>query len=320
MIKLIAYKLAQSIVSLLIVTMLTFALLAAAGGDALSTMRDESHVSERALQEMRRIYELDRPLPVRYVSWLSQVLRGNLGESFYYNVPVFDLIIPRLLNTVVLAFLALFIAGLIALTLGTIAAARAGSWIDRLCELIILISASTPRIVLALVALALFARASLFAPGSQSSGNTSIAQLLIGACVISVPLIAIFLAQVREGVGAALQQDFVMLARAKGLSERDVVLRHALRSSLNPLITIAGYSIGGVMSGSVIVEAVLGLSGLGTLSINAVRSRDVPLLLGVVMITAIAVFAGNIIADVLMRVNDPRMRDDSGDSLQNRSV
>jgi peptide/nickel transport system permease protein len=297
--------------------MLTFALLAAAGGDALSAMRDDSRVSERALQELQRTYELDRPLAVRYISWLTKVFSGDLGESFYYHVPVLDLIIPRLLNTALLAFLALFIAWGTALTLGTLAARRSGSWIDRLCEFVILISASTPRLVLALIALALMARASLFAPGSESSTGAYIAQLLIGGFTISVPFIALFLVQVREGVGAALQEDFVKLARAKGLSERDVLIRHALRYSLNPLITIAGYSLGGVMSGSVIVESVLGLSGLGSMSINAVRSRDVPLLLGVVMITALMVFVGNIIADVLMYLNDPRMRATSMETVEN---
>lgn len=318
MLKFIVYKIAQSIVSLLIVTLLTFALLAAAGGDVLATMSGDSRVSERALQEMRRTYELDRPLPIRYVRWLTRVVSGDMGESFYYHAPVVDLIIPRLFNTTLLGFLALFIAWTIALTLGTIAASRAGSWIDRLCELVILISASTPRLVLALIALALFARASLFAPGSHSSTGPSIVQLFIGAFTISVPFIALFLAQVREGVGAALQEDFVKLARAKGLGERDVVIRHALRSTLNPLITIGGYSLGAVMSGSVIVEAVLGLSGLGSMSVNAVQSRDVPLLLGVVLITAIAVFVGNIIADVLMYINDPRLRTASIEQTQSR--
>jgi peptide/nickel transport system permease protein len=126
--------------------------------------------------------------------------------------------------------------------------------------------------------------------------------------VLAVPLIALFMAQVRENVRQALGEDFVLVARAKGLSERDIVLRHALRAALNPLITIFGYSLGGVMSGSVIVEAILGWPGLGSLSVVAVRSRDVPLLLGIVMITAMAVFMGNLLADILLYLNDPRMR------------
>jgi peptide/nickel transport system permease protein len=106
----------------------------------------------------------------------------------------------------------------------------------------------------------------------------------------------------------ALAQDFVQVARAKGLPERTVIMRHALRDALNPLITLFGYAFGSVVSGSVIVETVLGWPGLGALSVNAVRYRDVPLLMGVVMITATAVLAGNLLADILLRLNDPRLR------------
>jgi len=307
--KLICYKLAQSLLSLLIITALTFTLLATAGGDALSTLSADPLVSERALQGMRKAYGLDRPLYDRYVSWLTFAVSGDLGESFYYRTPVLDLLIPRLLNTALLAFLALLISWMVALALGTVAATRSGSWIDRLSEFVILITASTPRLIVALVALALFARFALLAPGSQPSAFASITQFMTAACAISFPLIALFLAQVREGVGAALKEDFITMARAKGLGEREVVLRHALRSALGPLITILGYSLGAVMSGSVIVEAVLGIRGIGTLSVNAVRSRDVPLLLGVVIITSFAVLAGNAIADVLRYLNDPRMRE-----------
>lgn len=311
MLKLIAYKLAQSLVSLLIVTALTFTLLAAAGGDALSALGNDPLISERTLERMRKTYELDRPLAARYVGWLTNALGGDLGESFYYRSPVLDLIVSRAINTALLALLALVIAWSVALTLGTMAAARAGSWIDRLSDAVILITASTPRLVVALVSLAFLARYSLLSTVSQPSAARSASQFLVAAFAISFPLIALFLAQVRAGVGAALKEDFVTLARAKGLRERDILLRHALRAALSPLITILGYSLGGVMSGSIIVEAVLGLQGLGSLSVNAVRSRDVPLLLGVVIITSLAVFVGNLIADALRYLNDPRMRDSS---------
>jgi len=135
---------------------------------------------------------------------------------------------------------------------------------------------------------------------------------------LSVPLIALFLAQVREGLSHALSQDFVQVARAKGLTERAVIMRHALRDALNPLITLFGYAFGSVVSGSVIVETVLGWSGLGSLSVTAVKTRDVPLLMGVVMITATAVLTGNLIADILLRLNDPRLRRDDR-SMRTRS-
>jgi peptide/nickel transport system permease protein len=318
--KLIAYRLMQTIVTLLIVTMLTFALLAAAGGDAVNSLGDDRLASEATIQQMRQIYELDQPLPVRYWGWLSNTARGNLGESFFYHAPVSSLLLPRLWNTAILAFLALLIAWAVALTLGTVAARRRNSWADKLCEVLILLSASTPRIVLALVVLALASEMSWLSVGNSSavSGNSSLAdnsasfmRVLLPAFVLAVPLIALFLAQVREGVREALNEDFVLVARAKGLRERDILIRHALRAALNPLITIFGYSLGAVMSGSVIVETILGWQGLGHLSVVAVRSRDVPLLLGIVLITATAVFMGNLTSDILLHLNDPRLRQES---------
>ncbi len=329
MLKLITYRIAQTIVTLLIVTMLTFALLAAAGGDALNTLSDDPLASEATIQQMRHIYELDQPLPVRYWRWLKNTARGNMGESFSYHAPVSSLLLPRLLNTAIIAFLALLMAWGVALSLGMLAARRPGSWADKLCELLILLSASTPRIVLALVMLALASSTTWLILGGTSSndnrlnlasGSAYLLRALIPAFVLAVPLVALFMAQVREGVREALREDFVLVARAKGLTERDILIRHALRAALNPLITIFGYSLGGVMSGSVIVETILGWQGLGALSVVAVRSRDVPLLLGIVIITSLAVFIGNLIADILLHLNDPRLRQATAVSQINQSV
>jgi peptide/nickel transport system permease protein len=306
----------QGIIVLFVVSMLTFVLLAAAGGDALTTLRNDPLVSDKSLEEQRRIYGLDQSLAVRYTRWLGGIARGEMGESFSFRAPVWTILWPRLLNTLSLAAVALLLAWMIALPLGSLAARRPRSWIDKLCGTVIMLASSTPRIVLALVALAFAARTSLFSVGAGAGRGTigSLLNILLPAFVLSVPLIALFLAQVREGLGAALREEFVQVARAKGLSERVVTLRHALRAALNPLITIFGYSIGGLVSGSVIVETVLGWPGLGLLSVLAVRSRDVPLLMGVVLITSIAVLVGNLVADILLRFNDPRLREDASTS------
>jgi peptide/nickel transport system permease protein len=291
--------------------MLTFALLAAAGGDALTALRNDPLVTERTIEEQRHIYGLDQPLAIRYTRWLAGLVRGEMGESFSFRAPVWTILRPRLLNTLSLAATALLIAWAFALTLGSLAARRPRSWIDKLCDVLILLASSTPRIVLALAALAFAASTSLFSIGSGATSSAgSLLNILLPATVLSVPLIALFLAQVRDGLTHALHEEFVQVARAKGLSERVVTLRHALRAALNPLITIFGYSLGGLVSGSVVVETVLGWPGLGQLSVMAVRSRDVPLLMGVVLLTATAVLIGNLIADILLRLNDPRLRAD----------
>jgi peptide/nickel transport system permease protein len=309
--KLILSRSLQGVFVLLVVSMLTFALLAAAGGDALTTLRNDPLVTERALSEQRHIYGLDQPLAVRYARWLTGLARGQMGESFSFRAPVWAIIRPRLLSTLSLAATAMLIAWIIALSLGSLAARGPRSWIDKLCSVVILLAASTPRIVLALAALAFAASTSLFSIGAGAGDKAgSLLNILLPALVLAVPLIALFLAQVRDGLGLALREEFVQVARAKGLSERVVTLRHALRSALNPLITIFGYSLGNLVGGSVIVETVLGWPGLGQLSVMAVRSRDVPLLMGVVLVTATAVLVGNLIADILLRLNDPRLRED----------
>ena len=313
MLKLILYRFLQGILVVLIVSALTFTLLAAAGGDALTALSTDPLVSEETIENHRRIYGLDQPLPTRYARWLADVARGRMGHSLFYQAPVWTIVRPRLVNTLTLAAAALLIAWAVALALGSLAALRRGSWIDRLCGAVILLAASSPRIVLALAALAITARTSLLTTGgatTQIPVSGSLMRLLIPAIVLCVPLVAIFLAQTRDALRGALAEEFVQAARAKGLPERVVVLRHALRAALNPLITIFGYSLGGVLSGSVIVETVLGWPGLGQLSVTSVRSRDVPLLMVVVMLTATAVLVGNAIADILLRVNDPRLRRD----------
>jgi peptide/nickel transport system permease protein len=310
--KLILSRSLQGIVVLLVVSVLTFSLLAAAGGDALTALRNDPLVTEKTIEEQRHIYGLDQPLAVRYARWLGSLARGQMGESFFFRAPVWTILRPRLLSTLSLAVTALLIAWIIALALGSMAARRPRSWIDKLCGVVIMLASSTPRIVLALAALAFAASTSLFSIGAGEKGAAgSLLNILLPALVLAVPLVALFLAQVRDGLGRALREEFVQVARAKGLSERVVTLRHALRAALNPLITIFGYSLGNLVGGSVIVETVLGWPGLGQLSVIAVRSRDVPLLMGVVLVTATAVLIGNLIADILLRFNDPRLREDA---------
>lgn len=311
MLKVVFSRVLQGVFVLLIITALCFALLAAAGGDALTALHDDPHLSEEAVNSLRHIYGLDKPLTVRYVRWLVGVVRGDLGHSFFYQVAVESIVLPRLLNTLVLAATAMSLALFVASILGTLAAVREGKWLDRSCELIILFAASTPRIVVAFAVLAVAARSSFFAIGVAPPGSTANktpATILPPALVLAVPLVALFLAQIRDGLRSALSREYVQVARAKGLSERVVILRHASRDALNPLITIFGYSLGGVVSGSVIVETVFGWAGLGQLSVVAVRSRDIPLLMGVVLATATAVLAGNLIADILLLANNPELR------------
>ncbi|HYO62507.1 MAG TPA: ABC transporter permease [Pyrinomonadaceae bacterium] len=313
MLRLVVSRLWQGALVLMVVSALTFGLLAAAGGDALTGLREDPLVTEEVLAEMRRVYGLDQPVHVRYARWLGRLARGDLGHSVTFHAPVWRILRPRLLSTLLLSALALVIASVFSLALGAWAArGGGGGWRARLCEGVVLFTASAPRTLLALAALAFAVRTSLFDAGPASDARAGAwatpARLLLPALVLSVPVVARLLAQTRDGLSASLREEFVQVARAKGLPERAVVMRHALRSALNPIITVFGLSIGGLISGSVIVETVLGWPGLGQLSVAAVRGRDVPLLMAVVLITSTAVLAGNLLADILQRANDPRLR------------
>jgi peptide/nickel transport system permease protein len=169
---------------------------------------------------------------------------------------------------------------------------------------LILLTASTPRIVLALVALAISVRLT-----ASAIDTSSVLLFWLAALALSAPLISAFLAQLYGELQRTMREDFIKLARAKGLSESAVILRHAIRPALNPVLTIAGLSLGGVLGGSVIVESVLGRQGLGTLMVTAVRVRDLPLVMGVVLFTSTAVWLGNALGEFLQAINDKRIRD-----------
>jgi peptide/nickel transport system permease protein len=193
---------------------------------------------------------------------------------------------------------------MLAVPLSLLGARNKSKTLAALIDFVILVTASTPRIVLALVALAISVRLT-----STVMDTSSMVLFWLAALALSAPLISAFLAQLHGELQRTMREDFIKLARAKGLSEGAVILRHAVRPALNPVLTIAGLSLGGVLGGSVIVESVLGRQGLGTLMVSAVRARDLPLVMGIVLFTSTAVWLGNALGELLQAVNDKRIRD-----------
>ncbi len=286
------------------VSAITFALLSAAGGDAFSALRDNPQVSERTIEHLRSVYGLDQPLPTRYGKWLSGAVRGDLGESISFRVPVAGLIWSRFTATLLLGSIALLLALTLSLSLAILSVRYPSKALNAFVELLILLASSTPRIVMALIALALMVRLS----GSTSNEAVgSVMLTFLASLTLAIPLIALFLAQAREGLSKAMNEDFVRYARAKGLSEWAVVLGHAVRPALNPFLTLFGLSLGALLGGSVIVEAVLGWPGIGSLIVAAVKNRDIPVVMGVVLLTSSAVWFGNAAAELLQYLNDRRI-------------
>lgn len=301
MIKLLLRKCLQGLMMILIVSAVTFALLGFTGGDALTQLRDNPQISEATIERLRSVYGLDQPLPVRYFRWLSGAVTGDLGESMYFRVPVSGLVWARSINTFLLGTAAFAIALTLAVPLSLVGVRYKSTAIATFIDFLILLTASTPRIVLALVALAISVRLAV-------SAIDSAVLFWLAALALSAPLISIFLAQLHGELQRTMREDFIKLARAKGLSESAVIVRHAIRPALNPFLTIAGLSLGAVLGGSVIVESVLGRQGLGTLMVSAVRARDLPLVMGIVLFTSTAVWLGNAIGELLQAVNDKRIR------------
>lgn len=297
-------KLIQGVLMVLIVSVVTFALLSTAGGDALAGLRDNPQISEQTIENLRQVYGLDRPFIERYLSWLGHAATGNLGESFTFRTSVSALVGARLLSTALLSGIALTIAVGISFLLAIASVLVRNRAFDWFLESLILVSASTPRIVLALLALIVALKLSV----PVATGGIGGFQLIAGSMVLAIPLISIFLAQLRDGLTEAMGEDFVRTARAKGLSEWTVVSRHALRAAINPFLTLAGLSLGALLGGSVIVETVLGWPGIGALTVSAVRGRDVPLVMGVVLAASVAVWLGNTLAELLQLANDKRLR------------
>jgi peptide/nickel transport system permease protein len=304
MIKLLLRKCLQGLMMVLIVSAVTFALLGFAGGDALTQLRDNPQISEVTIERLRSVYGLDQPLPIRYFRWLSSAVTGDLGESTYFRVPVSGLVWARSVSTFLLGTAAFAIALTFAVPLSLIGVRYQTKIIAALIDLLILLTASTPRIVLSLFALAISVRL------TASAVDASAAVLFwLAALALSAPLVSNFVAQFHGELQRTMREDFIKLARAKGLTESAVIVRHAVRPAINPLLTIAGLSLGGVLGGSVIVESVLGRQGLGTLMVSAVRARDLPLVMGIVLFTSTAVWLANALGELLQAANDKRIRD-----------
>jgi len=289
-------KVIQGVLLLLITSAAAFFLLSSAGSDAFTSLRENPQVSAATIEKLRASYGLDRPVVERYGAWLRSAVRADLGESFYFQVPVTGLVLTRFWSTAVLAFAAIGIACLVAVGLSFANVRSRSRTLSAFTDAVILLFASTPRIVISLFALAILVYGAV----------TSV--FWLSAVSLAVPLVAILLAQFNQSLNDAMHEDFVRTARAKGLNETTIILRHALRAAINPALTIFGLSLGALLGGSVIVETVIGRPGIGALTVTAVRNRDIPLLMGVMVVVSLAVWAGNTLAEVLQLLNDKRIR------------
>ncbi len=321
MLRYIARRLVQLIPLLFGVTLLSFLVIQLSPGDFLSEIRLNPVVSQQTVDQMRSNFGLDQPLYVQYVKWVRNILKGDFGYSFAFQVPVLWLIRSRLFNTLILNIVALIIAWLIAIPIGITAANRQYSTLDNSLSFVAYVGISTPTFFSGLLLLYFAFRTRVLPIGGMTSLDYDLLpwvgkvldvahHLIMPVIVVGFLSIAGLMRQARANLLEVMRQDYVRTARSKGLAERVVLTKHVLRNAINPLITIFGFELGGLLGGTAILENVIGWPGLGQLILSSVLSKDLYVVMGSLLIGSVTLVLGNLTADVLLALTDPRIRYD----------
>lgn len=310
MLRLIATRLLTLVPLMFFVSSVVFFLIHFIPGDPARVMVGGQRITEANLQAIRKQYRLDRPVLVQYGLWVRDLLHGNLGRSYRQRADVRQLILARLPLSLKLSAFAFVLSLLIAIPLGILAAVRRNSWLDIAATLFSLVGASSPIFFTAILLILLFAYKLDWLPalGADEGGWDEVKHLLLPALTLGISLACITTRVTRSAMVEALTQDYIETARAKGLSTRSVVLKHAFRNALIPVITVAGLQFGFLLVGTVLVEYTFGLGGLGSLMVDAVQRRDYPVVQGTTIFIAGAFVLINLVVDVLYGAVDPRIR------------
>jgi peptide/nickel transport system permease protein len=308
----IAKRFLTAIPTLIIVTLMVFGIQRMLPGDPALIIAGEQRDPE-VIAYIRERYRLDEPVPVQYLAWLGQVLQGDLGRSIRTNQPVTELIWQKLPVTVELALLSMLVAVAIALPVGVISAVRKNTAIDHAGTLFALSGLSLPNFWLGIMLILLFSVQWNLLPASgyvefsrDPLGNLQ--RMIMPAFVLGTGLAAVLMRQLRSSMLDTLKQDYVRTAQAKGLLKRRVVLRHALRNALIPVITIFGLQLGALLSGAVLTEQVFTIPGFGKLVVDAVFNRDYAVVQGVVLFTSAAYIFINLLVDIAYALVNPRIQ------------
>lgn len=312
-------RLILTIPVLLGVSLLSFMVIAAAPGDFLDQYRINPSISPQTIERLERQYGLDKPWYVQYFVWLKEVIRGNFGYSFQYHRPVFEIIWRRLGATLLLSVSTMIFTWSIAPTMGIYAALHQYSFVDEAFSVIAFIGISIPNFFFALLFLYFAAKTGWFPIGGIISLNFDQlpwwGKLLDYLWHVVGPVLTLgtaglagIMRQMRGQLLDQLRQDYVMFAYAKGMPERNVIYKHALRNAINPIITIFGYDISGLLGGAVLTETVFGWPGMGRLVIEALQSQDLFLVMASLLLSSVMLILGNLLADILLAWVDPRVR------------
>lgn len=312
MLELVVKRLVLSIPTLFLVTLMVFALQKLLPGDPITAMAGEERDPE-VIQMLRDKYHLDDPIPSQYFHWLGNALRGDLGVSLRTQEPVMKLIASKLPVTMELSLLSMIIALAIGISMGVLAAVRKGTWVDYSANIVALSGISIPNFWLGVLLILVFSvklqwlPASGYVPFSEDPVQ-NLKTLLLPSLVLGTGLSAVLMRHTRAAMIAIMKADYIRTARAKGLLSKKVILKHALRNALIPIVTLTTLLFGELLGGAVLTEQVFTIPGFGKMIVDSVFNRDYAVVQGVVMVVAIGFLFLNLLADVLYVLINPRMR------------
>lgn len=300
----VATRLLTLVPVVLAVSFVAFLVLQLAPGDPAQLMLGENATAE-GIEQLRREFALDQPLPVQFVAFLASAAHGDFGRSFATRTPVAPELARRFLNTVELAALAFALAIALGVPLGILAALRRNSWIDQAIRLVVLVFVSVPVFWLGILLIYLFSVDLHWLP---SSGRDSPQSVILPMVALSAYSLALLTRMTRASMLEVLHQDYLRTATAKGLPSRTVVVRHALKNALVPIVTISGLQVGFLMTGAVLVETVFAWPGIGKYLVDALFGRDYPVIRACILLFSVIFLVVNLLVDLAYVAIDPRIR------------
>ncbi len=311
-------RIVVSVPVLLGITLATYFIITLAPGDPVSALINPEQAAvlgPHFLEQQKEALGLNKPIPVRYGLWVKELAQGNLGFSLVDRQPIVDKIAERLWPTLKLMLTALIIALIVAIPVGVLSALKQYSILDYIATISAFTAISIPSFFLSLAGIYVFSlklgwlpTAGMATVGQPPSLVDSVRHLILPALVLGLAEAAPLIRYTRSSMLEVVRQDYVTVARAKGLRERAVIYGHALRNALIPLVTVIALSLPRLLGGTVIVEAIFAWPGMGTLAITAVRSRDYPVIMAINLISAVMILLSNLLADVVYAVVDPRIK------------
>lgn len=312
-------RILKAIPQLIIISAIIYAIIAMVPGDFVTQMKGTNKMSAEKIEHLQELYGLDKPLPVRYATWLKSAAVGDFGDSLSHSMPVSQVIKTYVWNSFILSIVSTVLAYLIGIPLGIKAAIKQYSKFDKIMNVFTFVSLAVPSYLLALVLIRIFSlglgilpTGGMITGGSNYTGMKNVIDIakhsILPITSLTILSIGPMLKFVRNCMLEVIDQDYVRTARAKGLKEKVVMYKHAFRNALIPIITNIGMSIPGLFSGALITETIFAWPGIGKIAYDSIAARDFTLLMGFNMFMAVLTILGNLLADLLYAVADPRIK------------